>query len=312
MLEVVRGVEERGAESGIDCKGERNGRKGTAFVVGLILWFVSAAAAQALDLTVVAGTSTGEVSMAVGDSLWVGARGLAPGAAADFRLRDANGNVVFVERARADDKGQVGAALLWYHTGIVGCGPSSQGPISVPRFSTYEQAEASLIGQRWSVVMTDANGTPIAAPRMIRMIRTETLQVFLSDSRGCPLHEYEPGKSVFLGIRGPVLPAWARVYVVAERPEWQTVIPFDDERFGVGSDGTLHALTGTTLSLFEISDGSLPAGFYGVVVRVDPGGGIPSADPNRQTDDFLITSGFTGTLRGAAEEGLIIRDWGAN
>lgn len=281
--------------------------------LGLTLGFVNVETGKALDLTVVAGTTTTEVPMAVGDSLWVGARGLAPGAAADFRLRDANGNVVAIERVRADDKGQVEGALLWYHTGIVGCGPSSPpGPAAVPKYATYEQAEASLVGQRWSLLMTDASGTPIAAPRALRLIRTETLQVFLSDSRGCPLHEYEPGKPVFVGIRGPVLPAWARVYVVAERPEWQTAIPFDDERSGVGSDGTLHALTGTTLSLFEISDGSLPTGFYGVVVRVDPFGGIPSADPNRRNDDFLITSGFTGVLRGAAEEGLIIRDWGVH
>src|SRR6185436_2488239 len=76
----------------------------------------------AAELTLEPGGETGgELALAVGDHLWVGAAGLAPGGAADLRLRDPGGRVVTTARVRAGDRGEVPPELLWRRTGVVGC-----------------------------------------------------------------------------------------------------------------------------------------------------------------------------------------------
>ena len=97
----------------------------------------------ALDARSPAG---GELTLAVGDSLLVQAAGLAPGGAADLRLRDASGAVVAEARVRVHDHGDI--------VMVLGCRPDHCRAADVDILDAILEARAFRDG-RFKWIETD-------------------------------------------------------------------------------------------------------------------------------------------------------------
>lgn len=280
---------------------------GTAVLAGWLL--LASVPGTAAELTLEPGSAAGgETALAVGDHLWVGAAGLVPGSSADLRLRDPDGRVVATARLRAGDRGEVPPELLWRRTGVVGCdcgeGTGSGGAYL---FRTFEEAELALAGTDWAVELVDGDGKLLAS-RTLRLERTRELQVYFSDASGCPRNRLEPDEDVYVSFRGPETPWIARVFLVADRPTWEEPLPLVEVRPGVGPGGEiLEGLSGplSTSLVWPADPTGGRKGYFAAVVRTDP---------KDDKLDLLFSdhrlSHHGGGLKGAVEEGIVIRDWG--
>lgn len=263
----------------------------------------------AAELTLEPGSATGdELTLAAGDHLWVGAAGLTPGSSADLQLRDPDGRVVATVRTRADDRGEIPPELLWRRTGVVGCDCSEgTGPGGASLFRTFEEAELALVGTAWAVELVDGAGNLLAS-RQLRLERTRELQVYFSDASGCPRRRLAPGEDVYVSFRGPEVPHSARVFLVADRPDWLEPLPLVEVRPGAGPGGeVIEGLSGP-LSTSQVWPGDPTGrrtGYFAAVVRTEVDDTAPDVRP---TDHPLSHDGAGGSR--SVEEGIVIRDWG--
>jgi hypothetical protein len=262
------------------------------------------AAELALDARSPAG---GELALAVGDSLWVKAAGLAPGGAADLRLRDASGAVVAEARLRADDHGEVAPALLWRRTGVAGCDCSDERrEASGASFRTFEEAELALLGTKWSLEL--AGGGGILASRPLRFERTRTFQAYFSDAAGCPRRRLDPEEDVYVSFRGLALPPNARVFLVTDQPGWDEPLPLVEVRPGVGPAGEVITGISGPLSTYLVWPGDPKgrrSGYFAAWVRIEAG---DEALHPLKTDRPL--SEMSVGIPKSTEEGIVIHDWG--
>jgi len=280
---------------------------GTALLAGALLFM--SIPGTAAELTLMLGSAAGgELTLAVGDHLWVGASGLAPGSSADLRLRDPGGRVVATARMRAGDRGEIPPELLWRRTGVVGCDCSEDTAAGgAYTFHTFEEAELALAGTQWTVELVDGSGK-ILASRMLRLERTGGLQVYFSDASGCPRHRLAPDEDVYVSFRGPEVPRSARVFLVADRPAWEDPLPLVEVRLEARPGGeVIEGLSGP-LSISLVWPGD-PAGgrtgYFAAVVRTDIKDEALDLLP---TDRRLSHKGEAGGPK-SFEEGVVIREW---
>lgn len=268
-----------------------------ALLAGVLL--LASVPGTALELTLEPGDpAPAEAGLAVGDHLWAGAAGLAPGGSADLRLRDFDGKVVAEARVRADAQGDVAPELLWRRTGVVGCDcTEGTGSGGASLYRTFEEAELALVGTAWAVELVDGAGKLLAS-QPLRLERTHEVQVYFSDASGCPRHRLAPEEDVYVSFRGPKIPHSARVFLVADRPTWEEPLPLAEVRPGVGPGGqAIEGLSGplsTHLAWTGDSTGRR-TGYFAAVVRTDV--------------DRLLSHHGLG-LPKSIEEGIVIRDWG--
>lgn len=278
-----------------------------ALLAGSLL--LASAPGTAAELTLEPGSAAGgETALAIGDHLWVGAAGLAPGSAADLRLRDPEGRVVTAARVRAGDRGEVPPEVLWQQTGIAGCDCGEDTAAGgAHTFRTFEEAELALIGTQWTVELVDGGGKLLAS-RMLRLERTQELQVYFSDASGCPRRRLAPDEDVYMSFRGPEVPRSSRVFLVADRPTWEDPLPLVEVRPEAGPGG-------------EVIEGLSSPLFTALVWPGDPTGGrtgyfaaVVRTDVKDETLDLLPTDRVRshnahGDWR-SFEAGIVIREWG--
>ena len=278
-----------------------------ALLAGSLL--LASAPGTAAELTLTPGSAAGsELALAVGDHLWVDAAGLAPGSAADLRLRDPDGRVVTTARVRAGDRGEIPPELLWRRTGIVGCDCSKDTAAGgAHTFRTFEEAELALAGTQWAVELVDGAGKLLAS-RPLRLERTQELQVYFSDASGCPRRRLAPDEDVYVSFRGPKVPWSARVFLVADRPAWEDPLPLMEVRLEAGPGGeVIEGLSGplSTSLVWSGDPAGGRTGYFAAVVRT----GTKDDTPDLKATDRLLTHGSFGIVK-SFEEGIVIREWG--
>ncbi len=292
------------------AKASRNGRARTwrTWTLAALCLIASLGGAQAAELAFPAGSQTGgDGTLAIGDSLRVGATGLRPGAAADLLLRNPQGEVVTRLEGRADANGNLPLAVLWLHTGVVGCDCTKKPGLSRYEFLTHEMAEQALGGSRWSVDLIGEDGALVVAERSFVLEPTLGYQAYLSDAAGCPRNQISPDEDLYLTFRGPLAPKSARVFLVADRPSWNDSLPLLEAREEIGPNGQLLSAGGGslgTLLLWPADPKGTRSGYYALVVRTD----LADDRPLLATTDRLLSHLPPGGWR-STEEGVRINDW---
>ncbi len=276
-------------------------------LVGVLLLGVASAPGFAAELIFAPGPQGGgDGRFAIGDSLLVGARGLAPGAAADLRLRDPNGATVAELRLRADNVGEIPLDLLWRRTGVVGCDCKGRVQLDPVTFTTFEEAERALTGAKWTVELV--SGTAVLDILALTLEPTRDVQVYVSDATGCPRGRLAPDEDIYLTFRGPKAPTSARVFLVPDRPTWDDLLPLVEARESVGPSGEVIGGDDRPLSTHLIWLGDprgLRSGYFAVVVRTE----VEDAARELGPTDLLLGHWKRPFYR-AFEAGVRINDWG--
>lgn len=276
-------------------------------LAGALLLGVASAPGFAAELLFPPGPQAGgDGKFAIGDSLLVGARGLAPGAAADLRLRDSNGVTVVELNLRADGEGEIPLDLLWRRSGVVGCDCREGAPLDPNTFTTFEEAERTLAGTQWTVELVA--GAVLLDIKALTLEPTRDVLIYASDATGCPRGRIAPDEGLYLTFRGPNAPGSARVFLVADRPIWDDPIPLVEVRESVGPGGEVIGGGARPLSTHLIWPGDprgLRSGYFALVVRND----ARDPDPKLRPTDHLLGHIAPGIPK-SVEAGVRINDWG--
>lgn len=277
-------------------------------LAGALLLGVASAPGFAAELIFPPGPQAGgDGKFAIGDSLLVGARGLAPGAAADLRLRDPSGVTVAELQLRADGKGEIPLDLLWTRTGVVGCDCKERVQLAPGTFTTFEDAERALTGTKWTVELL--SGTTVLALKALVLEPTRDFQVYVSDATGCPRERLAPDEDIYLTFHGPKAPAIARVFLVPDRPTWDEPMPWVEARESVGPRGEVIGGDTRPLSTHLIWLGDpegLRSGYFALVVRGD----VEDAALQLGPADLLLGHWKGRRYHRSIEAGVKINDWG--
>ena len=302
-----RGRRAAAATSKAEGPGTRGVRGPDFLLVGALLLGAAAGPGFAAELTFAPGPQSGGYgTLAIGDSLLVGARGLPPGAAADLRLRDPSGAAVAELKLRADDRGEVPLDLLWRRTGVVGCDCEERAGLGPETFLTFEDAERALAGTKWTVEL--GSGAVLLDQETLTLEPTRDFQVYASDAAGCPRGRIAPSEDLYLTFRGPKAPDGARVFLVADRPTWDEPMPLIEVRESIGPSGEVvggDLLPLATRRIWPGDPRGARGGYFAVVVRT----AVEDDSPKLDAGDLVL--GYASSLGPkSVEAGVRIRDWG--
>ena len=277
---------------------------GTAVLAGWLL--LASVPGTAAELTLEPGRATGgELTLAVGDHLWVGAAGLAPGSSADLHFaiptdawspRPGCAPATGGRSRRSSSGGDRGRRLRLPKAGAGGA----------YLFRTFEEAELALDGTAWAVELVDGEGKLLASRPLTARAHPRAPGLFERCLRlsAAPL---APDEDVYVSFRGPKVPpapasSWwrivrpgrsrcrssrcARASVPAARSSRGSPAPSPPPWSGLRSHGRAH----------RVLRGGGAHRWQGDTLDLLP-------------TDRLRSHNAPGGWR-AVEEGVVIRDWG--
>ncbi|NJL29282.1 MAG: hypothetical protein HC897_16060 [Thermoanaerobaculia bacterium] len=247
----------------------------TAFVFALWLGALvphRAAGLAGLTLHPTDGLLVPIASHAIGDDLWVGLQGAAPGRVYSLELRDESGWVVASVQVDTDRFGSVLPTLLWSHSGVVGCDPGANPDPSSYRFDDFDQAEAFLGGRVFSLFALDSTRSDVAKMSLPLDVRT-TPMIYVGDASGCPRWTFAIGDDVHALVKTSPQAQSARIWIVPLQADWMVGDPLVDLRpdYPEGLVVTLTPELHETWQLAGLLWDDPPEGSFCAVFQLFPG-----------------------------------------
>ncbi len=204
----------------------RTSHSGSILVLILALVVAAVTPAAALEVSLV----TKDVTLTIGDILFVTRDGLAPDRLYRAVVADEAGIAVANVEVKPDPDGILGPVPVWIGTGVVGCDHGADPAPGEYRFARFEEAEDTLKGRTFDLTLLDDATQASVARIPLRLVAAEQNLLFFSDAEGCPRSLYSPEEPVFMtGIRAVFDMSWLFVIEAGEEP-LEVGDPLDDVR----------------------------------------------------------------------------------
>ncbi len=173
-----------------------------------------------------------DVTLTIGDDLFVTRDGLAPDRLYRAVVTDEPGFVVADVAIKPDPDGALGSAPVWIRTGVVGCDKGVEPAPGEYRFARFEEAEDNLKDRIFDLTVLDDATQASVARITLRLVAAEKNLFFFSDPDGCPRIRYRADEPVFLtGSRVVLDRFWMFLIEAGEKP-LEVGDPLDDVRGG--------------------------------------------------------------------------------
>jgi hypothetical protein len=159
-------------------------------------------------------------SVETGDSLSLGFRGLAPGAAVQVFLNDDSGKEWSYARRFADKKGVIEAAIFWYHTGVIGTTSRKINFKPDPAFVTFDEAETYFAKHPLKLTVKDIKGRVVGEKKLPIKPR-KTPMLYPSNKDGVLVNSFDvTGEDIYATGKNFAPGSVIHVYVVKNQYVW--------------------------------------------------------------------------------------------
>lgn len=253
-------------------------------------------------ITIGDGSGNAVRDLTIGRNVVAGATGLSPGRLYELLLLDDRGTLVSMLRLSADKAGAIAPAVLWYQSGVVGCGAATENHLKQPhRFRTFEEAESKLRGRSFAIELREAVKRGAARPKAIASRRfgvstDRTPVVYFSDAKGCLMNATDGSDEVSITGRNFLRGTIADIAVVEDQAEWRLGDPFADVRRLKETQVVRLAEGATGFTVPVWRRGAVPVGTYDVIVRPYQSGSDRAVTPFIDYRDVVGWRGDVGIV----------------
>lgn len=167
----------------------------------------------------------------VGSNVQLGLSGLRPSTMYSIVLSSEDGQLVSWARLTSDKRGGISPFVLWYQTGVVGCGPGVERLKGPFWFRSFEQARESLAGAALRLELQDLKGRVIASRDVPVATKPRAPTLYAGNRNGCLLNSVIERKQDMYAV-GKNFPAGSivEIYLVPARYRWRQGDPLRDIR----------------------------------------------------------------------------------
>jgi hypothetical protein len=234
-------------------------------------------------------------SVETGDSLSLGFRGLAPGAAIQVFLNDDSGKEWSYARRFADKKGVIEPAIFWYHTGVIGTTSRKINFKPDPAFVTFEEAEAYFAKHPLKLTVRNLKGR-VVGEKALPIKPRRTPMLYPSNKDGVLVNSFDvTGEDIYATGKNFAPGSVVYVSVVKNQYVWNAGDRLVDLS---GRDGTQQVekvtlaadQTSFTVKVWEQANGR--PGAFDLLARAEKEPGEPALKPG----DVLSYGDDTGFL----------------